>query len=325
MWIYVVVILAISLAVSLFNATGIRVSLYLIPASAGILSILFWLFIVQRPIIELYSKNYPYRKLKMWGFVLSLIFFEFVLIWGLESKQIKLLAEELFLIIVIFAGTIAFYHSFVRMKVSLRFVLLGVFIPILAMGTALGLGKYFGFLSYKMPALDVAKTVFANTLYWMIFNILFQLICEEPAFRGFIMQRLMTNGKIQAVIISSIIYSLWYVPISFWGKTDIQDLALILGGNFIKGCLFALLFIKGKNLLIAAVSHGIINGLRNSVLSAQGNPGLGQYFQISSFGGQRGFLLLWFGCLLVGVIVVLLTPQKISYRAGYIQRIRGKQ
>ena len=309
-WIFVALIFIISIAIGWFHQKGTNIPLSTIPIFAGSLGFFFWVFIYRKPIAEIYSKGYPYRKLKLWGIILSVIFFEYILVWGLHSKQIQLVDEHLYSLTVISIGAIAFYFSFIRMRVSLRFLSLGILIPLLASGSAVGLGRYFGFVQFSVPKEEVIKLVFFNTLYWIIFGILYHLVCEEPAFRGFLMQRLMDKGRAQAVIISSFIYAIWHIIIGIFQGINIQQGVVSFAENFIIGCLLALLFIKGKNLLIAAISHGIIIGLKLSLLAGDKYPGLSQYFQTTTASAELKFIMLWFLCLFIGLIVVLITPEK---------------
>ena len=309
-WIFVALAFIISSAIGWFNQRGVNIPLSAIPIFAGLLGFFFWVFIYRKPITEIYSKGYPYRKLKLWGIISSVVFFEYLLIWGLHSKQIQLVDEHLYSLTVIFIGAIAFYFSFIRMRVSLRFLFLGILIPLLASGSAVGLGRYFGFVQFSVPREDVLGIVFLNTSYWIIFGILYQLVCEELAFRGFLMQRLVDKGRAQAVIISSFIYAIWHIIIGIFQGINIQQGVVSFAENFIIGCLLALLFIKGKNLLIAAISHGIIIGLKLSLLAGDKYPGLSQYFQTTTTPAELKFIMLWFLCLFIGLIVVLITPEK---------------
>ena len=309
-WVFIALVFSISLALRYFCERVINIPVSTIPIFTGILGFLFWIFVYQRPITDIYSQIYPYRKLKPWGWLSSFIFFEYVLTWGLYTKQLELVYENFYLIIVIFIGAIAFYFSFVRMKVSLRFLFLGIFIPILASGCAIGLGKYFGFIKFSLPKDDVVRVIFLNTLYWVLFNTLYQLVCEEPAFRGFLVQRLTEKGRAHAVIISSIVYATWHVIIILFPRIDISKVAICFLENFVIGCLLALLFIKGKNLLISAVSGGIIDGLNLSIFAGDRYFGLSQYFQMTQNLSELKFIILWLGCLAIGIALVLMIPEK---------------
>ena len=55
----------------------------LAPFCVGLLAFFFQLFIDKGPLIVLYSKSYPYRKLKPYGWLSAFLIFEFVLVWGL--------------------------------------------------------------------------------------------------------------------------------------------------------------------------------------------------------------------------------------------------
>lgn len=310
-WVFIALLFILTSAIGWLWRSRVNIPLSAIPIFTGLLGFSFWMVVYRKPIAEIYSSGYPYRKLGIWGIILSIASFEYLLVWGLHTKQIQLADQHLYSLTVVFAGAIAFYFSFVRMRVSLRFLFLGIFIPVLALGSAIGFGRYFGFIQFIAPQQALLKIVFLNTSYWVIFGILYQLICEEPAFRGFLMQRLMDKGAAVAIIISSIIYGMWHVIIDVFEGTNIFQGIVSFAENFIVGCLLALLFIKGKNLLISAISNGIIKGLKLSLLAADKHVGISQYIKIATTADSESkFIILWFLCLFIGLLVVLITPQK---------------
>lgn len=308
-WFFTVLIFVVSLSIKYFSQTGVNIPVSSIPIFVSLLAFVFWIFIYRKPVAEIYSKIYPYRRLKAWGVLSSFVFFEYIVMWGLYTGQLKLINEHFYNIIIIFVGAIAFYYTFVRMKVSLRYLFLGIFIPVLALGVTTGMGKYFGFVNFYTPKENIS-TIFLNTAYLIIFNIFYKLMCEETAFRGFLMQRLLEKGQIPAVIISSFIFAAWRMFIGFFYTATIGQGVIIFFENFIIGCLLAVLFIKGRNLLVAAVSHGIIAGLRSSLFAAEGYIGLNQFFKIASPQVSLKFVLLWLGCLTAGALLILILPPK---------------
>ncbi len=181
------------------------------------------------------------------------------------------------------------------MKVSLKYLFLGIFIPLFALGLAIGLGKYFNVIKFLTPQDNVVKTLFINTLYLAIFNTFYQLICEEPAFRGLIAQRLSNTGMLKPAIISSFIYALWHIVILLFMPVGMLKIIFTFAERLIMGCLFALLFIKGRNLLIPAVCNGIISAIKLSLFT----------------GGEHiVFIVFWLGCLTLGAILILIIPEK---------------
>lgn len=319
-WFFTILIFIASIAIGWLWHNGVQIPLSIISIIAGILGFTFWVFIYKKPISEIYYKGYPYRKLKVWGVISSFIVFEYILAWGLHSRQLQMTDQYLYSITVVFIGSIAFYFSFVRMKVSLRYLFLGIFIPILASGAVVGLGKYFGFINFSIPKENVTRIVLLNTCYWIIFNMLYHLICEEPAFRGFLTQRLLQRGKTQAIIVSSLIFAIWRISIGIFQGITVSQAAVSFFESFTIGCLLAVLFIKGKNLLIAAISHGIIDGLRISLFAGDRYSGLDQYFTIANVPfAELKFITLWISCLFIGVIIALMLPQK---RRPQYQRLK---
>ncbi|MFC1808343.1 CPBP family intramembrane glutamic endopeptidase [Candidatus Omnitrophota bacterium] len=278
--------------------------------SVGMLAFFYQIFINKKPPIELYSKSYPYRKLKPYGVLSTFILFEFILIWGLYSKQIVLIGEDLMIVTLILVGAIAYYHLFVRMKISLRFLFLAISIPLLAAGTALGLGSYFNILDFILPAKRVGEIVFLNTIYWALSFIFIQVLCEEPAFRGFIMQKLLPKGEGPAIFYSSIAFAIWRMSFSLTATTGIFEIAVVFLGNFIMGAIFALLFIKSRNLLVPIICHGLIYGLERSFFAMSAHPGIRQYIEFANPDTDMQLKLLWFGCLLVGLIILSFIPRK---------------
>jgi len=285
----------------------------LAPFCVGLLAFFFQLFIDKGPLIVLYSKSYPYRKLKPYGWLSAFLIFEFVLVWGLYTKQILLLGEDLFLVTILFIGVVVYYHIFVRMKVSLRFVFLAIIVPLIAAGTALGLGSYLNILQFVMPGKRIGDIVFFNSLYWIFLSIFFQVVCEEPAFRGYLMQKLLYKGELFAIIISSACYCLWRVPFSLFIASDMKEVIVLLCGNFITGILFALIFVKSRNLLVAILCHGIISGLQMSFFASSVNPGIMQYMKFLVPTAKTQLLIIWFVCLLIGLIFLTFIPRKKLY------------
>lgn len=310
-WIFTALLFIVPAALSFSSSAEGGIPISAIPIIVGILGFLFWKAVNKKPALAIFSPIYPYKKLKLWAALSAFVFFQYILVWGLHSEQIKLEYAHFYSIIAVFVGCIAFYFSFVRMKVSLRYLCLAIFIPLLAMGLAIGIGRYFGFIEFFSPKENIIGLIFLNTIYWILFNILYQLICEEPAFRGFLTQRLMGKGQVRAVIISSFIFAAWHVAINLFASTDFIKGTAGFIESFIVGCLLALLFIKGKNLLIPAIAHGIISGLKISLFAGDKHAGLGQYFKILSPVSEFNFISLWLICLSLGVVLVIITPEKI--------------
>ncbi len=284
-WVFVALIFAASLAMQYASVKTAPIPASAIGLFLGVLGFIFWRVVYKKPIIEIYSQTYPYRRLKPWGVVSAFVLFEYVLARGLYSGNLKLDNEHFYYIIAIFIGTIAFYFSFIRMKISLKYLFYGIFIPLLAFGAAMGFGKYFEFINFSV----------LNIFYWVLFNILYQLVCEEPVFRGIIVKKLSLKGEKQAILISSVIFAMWHVIFMPVEGIDFLKIVFNLGENFIVGCLLAVLFLKGKNLLIPAISHGIINGLKFGIFSGE---------------GSYGFTMLWLACLSVGTILLVTIPEK---------------
>lgn len=311
---FILCVLAISFLLNRYSVLRYTGTLMLFaPFCAGILAFFFQLFVDKSPLIALYSKSYPYRKLKPYGWVSAFLIFEFILVWGLYTKQILLLGEDLFLITTLLIGVIVYYHLFVRMKISLRFVFLAIIVPLIATGTALGLGSYFNILQFVIPGKKIGNIVFFNSLYWIFLSIFFQVVCEEPAFRGYLMQKMLYKGELFAILFSSACYCLWRIPFSLFIASGAKEIIVLLCGNFITGMIFALLFIKARNLLVAILCHGIISGLGMSLFASSVNPGIMQYMEFLVPSARIQLLSIWFGCLLIGLIFLTFIPRKKLY------------
>ena len=319
-WIFIASMFISTVLLGYISQGNAKVSFASIPILAGLLGFAFWVFSYKSPITKIYSNTYPYKKLKLWAGICAFVFFEYIIAWGLRTKQLRLDYVDFYSVIAVFGGVIAFYFSFIRMKVSLRYLFLGIFVPLLAFGAALGLGKLFGFISFARPPEGIIKIVFLNVAYWSLFNMLYQLVCEEPAFRGFLLQRLTSKGDGFAVVVSSVVYAVWKVSMLIFVDANISQCLFSLLDNFVVGCLLALLFIRGKNLLIAAVCSGIIGGLKTSLFVDHAYMGLNRYFVIEGMANVYSLNILWLSCLVLGIILVLITPQK--QRNGHGKDIR---
>jgi membrane protease YdiL (CAAX protease family) len=281
-----------------------------LPFLAGMFAFVLQIFLERKSFMGLYSKSYPYRKLKLSGWISAFVLFEFVLAWGLSTGQISLQGVDLASVNILLFGTIIYYHLFVRMKISLRFLFMGILIPLLTAGTAFGLGHYFGIIGFTAPAKKIGGIVFLNSLYWMIYSIFFQVVCEEPAFRGYLLQKLLDKGEFFAIVFSSICYGLWRVSfVIFSGETFNYVLVLFIGSCII-GAITALLFLKGRNLLVAALCHGILNGVWKSVFTVTNNPGIREYIEFRSPESYLHLTGIWYCCLLLALILLTFIPRK---------------
>ena len=301
---------AISVGIKWFFAKyGFKSAMLYASFAVACIAFFLQLFLKKRPLIELYSKGYPYRKLKVYGAISAIALFEFIIVWGLYTKQILFPGHKLFLISVVFIGAIVYYHLFVRLKVSLRFLFLAALVPAISAGAALGLGSYFKVLDFIIPLVKIGSwDAFLNTMYWILTATFFQAVCEEPAFRGFLMQGLLPKGELSAIVFSSIFYAVWR---TFFIFTDgAIDLFAALAGSFISGVIFALLFVKGRNLLNAIIANGILTGLYKSIFAANEYPGIRQYLQFTAADSEKVLIGLWIFCLFVGLILLTFIPRK---------------
>jgi membrane protease YdiL (CAAX protease family) len=308
---FLFVVFALSLTVNIYGSfKGPRHIISFLPFFAGITAFIFQVFYDKKPLIHLYSKSYPYRRLKPYAWISAFILFEFILIWGLRTKQITLGGEDLTAVNILLLGAIVYYHLFVRMKISLRFLLLGMFVPLAAAGAALGLGSYFEILNFVVPSGNIGRTCFLNFIYWAMSAVFFQVVCEEPAFRGYVLQKVLHRGEIRAIVISALCYSLWRVMFTLFAGRGLEEIAVMFIGNLVTGAIFAILFIKGRNLLASIVCHGMVEGIWRSFFAATDNPGIGQYIEFAYAKAGVHLALLWYLCLLAGLVLLTFIPRK---------------
>ena len=74
-WFFTTLVFIISIAVGLFHKRIEIMPLSAVTIFIGLLGFFFWVFVNRKPITEIFSKGYPYRKLKVWGAILSIVFF----------------------------------------------------------------------------------------------------------------------------------------------------------------------------------------------------------------------------------------------------------
>jgi membrane protease YdiL (CAAX protease family) len=309
-----IALFALALFVNMYSfATGNMMPVVFLPFFAGMLAFLFQVFLDKRPILELYSKSYPYRKLKIYGWISAFLLFEFVLIWGMHTGQISLHGEDLISVNILLIGAIIYYHLFVRMKISLRFFFIGIFIPLAATGIALGLGSYFNILRFVLPEERIGRIVFFNSFYWVVTALLFQVVCEEPAFRGYLMRKFLYRGELSAILFSSLFYALWRILFSIFAGVGMYEICILFFGNLITGAIFAVIFIKGRNLLASIICHGIIEGMWRSFFAFGSNPGIRQYMEFYSPWSGAQLAILWYVCLLAGLVIITFVPRKTLY------------
>ncbi|GEM_PF-706858 len=311
---FLTVLFVLTIAINMYGLiTGFKAAAVFLPFFAGMTAFLFQVFYDRKPILQLYSKSYPYRKLKLYGWISAFVLFEFTLVWGMHTGQMPLQGEDLVVVNILLAGAIAYYHSFVRMKISLRFLFIGIFIPLAATGVTLGLGSYFGILRFILPVEKIGSVVFLNSLYWVIASMFFQAVCEEPAFRGYLMQKLLYRGELSAVIVSSACYALWRMSFSIFAGRGIDEILILFSGNFITGAIFAVLFIKSRNLLTSIICHGIVDGIWRSFFAFETNPGIRQYMEFCSSWTGTQLVILWYFCFLAGLVLLTFIPRKKLY------------
>jgi membrane protease YdiL (CAAX protease family) len=284
-----------------------------LPFLAGMVAFALQIFLDKKSFMGLYSKSYPYRRLKLYGWISAFVLFEFVLVWGLSTGQIALQGVDLVSVNILLFGTIMYYHLFVRMKISLRFLFMGILIPLLTAGAALGLGHYFRIIGFTAPADRIGNIVFLNSLYWMVYSIFFQVVCEEPAFRGYLLQKLLDRGEFFAIMFSSMCYGLWRISFAIFSGKTFKEILVLFIGSCIIGAIFGVLFLKGRNLLVAVLCHGILHGLWKSVFSITNNPGIRECIEFHSPESYMYLAGIWYCCLLLALILLTFIPRKTFY------------
>jgi membrane protease YdiL (CAAX protease family) len=92
------------------------------------------------------------------------------------------------------------------------------------------------------------------------------LITEELGFRGYLINRLAHLGLYKALLISSVLFSLWHIPPSLiLLGSGIGSSAVYVVNLFLLGILLGYLFIESKSILAPSLFHGVWNALEYSL------------------------------------------------------------
>jgi len=74
--------------------------------------------------------------------------------------------------------------------------------------------------------------------------------------------------------------------------------------------ILGIVFVKGRNLLVAIICHGIIDGLYKSLTASSAHPGMRQYLDYLTPDGGTQLHLLWVTCLFIGLVLLSFIPRK---------------
>jgi membrane protease YdiL (CAAX protease family) len=101
---------------------------------------------------------------------------------------------------------------------------------------------------------------------------------EEFAWRGFMYDNLEYLGILKSSVVIGIAWSLWHIPVVIWYKYSLSPITGVLI-NFIQMFLLSIIisyiFYMGKNIMSAAILHGMINTMFLSTSSILFNVGEG--------------------------------------------------
>ena len=91
-------------------------------------------------------------------------------------------------------------------------------------------------------------------------------MAEELVFRGYLLrslQRLFKGRTATAVVVSSLVYSLWHLPNRAFqaarGEISAGELAVNLSLLFVLGLALAYVFVRSRNILLVGLLHGLLD------------------------------------------------------------------
>lgn len=121
--------------------------------------------------------------------------------------------------------------------------------------------EFFVYLGYNQSQSNVAIDTFYKYLVALIVMAVLPAVVEELLFRGVILQGLMRFGPITAVIVSAMLFSLFHLSLS---QTVYQ---------FILGIIFAVLYLRTRNLTYPILLHFFNNAFTLTVMYAMNDGG----------------------------------------------------
>lgn len=159
-----------------------------------------------------------------------------------------------------------FWQSTLKWRVSLRWHLAALGIPLIVLGVILSVYHLFGVADTPASALH---TVEAEAWYWYPVVLLFMVFVggglEEPGWRGFAQARMLARfTPFTASVILGVVWTYWHAPLLFvpgssqqgielgWYTAGVTALAVIMTWLFIK---------SGGSALLAIVFHGGVNAM----------------------------------------------------------------
>jgi uncharacterized protein len=101
---------------------------------------------------------------------------------------------------------------------------------------------------------------------------------EEFAWRGFMYDNLEYLGILKSSVVIGIVWSLWHIPVVIWYKYPLSPIAGVIINfiqMFILSIIISYIFYIGKNIIVAAILHGMINTMFLSTNSILFNVGEG--------------------------------------------------
>lgn len=155
------------------------------------------------------------------------------------------------------------------------------------------------------PEMYVLVTVLAVPVNALVSSV--AAFGEELGWRGWLLPNLLPLGRWPALLLSSVIWSLWHAPIILlgynFGYTDARGLALMTGFCLGLGVFFGWLRLRTASVWPAVVGHGAVNAatavtlllLHVDQLSDTGQIGIGTFL------GLPGWVLM--AVLIAGLVV----------------------
>lgn len=103
-----------------------------------------------------------------------------------------------------------------------------------------------------------------------------EFITEELLFRGYLLTKLtFAYGEMKGIIISSIIFGMWHLPISIWliGFDPVRTFIYIFN-MFLLGTIFSFVFQESKSLIPVAIFHALWNTIEYNLFGFANQNGL---------------------------------------------------
>jgi len=156
---------------------------------------------------------------------------------------------------------------------STQYIIYAIVFPLTAILFIGGIGFIMGWIQGVFPETFLSSInlpfkgswlllILIFVLFQWILTALINLVTEELIFRGYILNRFRNLGTRKAVLISSLLFGLWHVPVAIliiksgWLRAGVYAVNISL-----LGLVFGWLLVKSKSLIPPCIAHGLWNAL----------------------------------------------------------------